>query len=207
MSCFINQGEICLCSSRIFVHTSVYNDFLERFVKEAKKYTIGDPMTDVTIGAMNSEAHFKKVKSYIMIAQEEGGTLHCGGPVTLNGKLGNGYYIAPTIVTGLPDTSRCMQEEIFGPVVCVNEFNSIEEVVSRVNATPYGLSATVWSENNRELINTAHDLRVGTVWCNTWLTRDLNMPFGGTKESGMGREGAVDSFHFFTEQKTVCIAL
>ncbi|KAE9413085.1 hypothetical protein Angca_006247 [Angiostrongylus cantonensis] len=183
-SCFINQGEICLCSSRIFVHSSIYKNFLELFVKEAQK-----------------------VKSYISLAQKEGGTILCGGGVTLNGELKNGYYIAPTIVIDLPDSSRCMQEEIFGPVVCVTVFHSMEEVVSRVNNSPYGLSATVWSENNQELINTANRLRVGTVWCNTWMTRDLNMPFGGTKESGMGREGADDSIHFFTERKTVCIAL
>uniref|UniRef100_A0A0K0DP64 Aldehyde dehydrogenase family 8 member A1 n=1 Tax=Angiostrongylus cantonensis TaxID=6313 RepID=A0A0K0DP64_ANGCA len=206
-SCFINQGEICLCSSRIFVHSSIYKNFLELFVKEAQKYTVGDPLTNVTLGAMNSETHFEKVKSYISLAQKEGGTILCGGGVTLNGELKNGYYIAPTIVIDLPDSSRCMQEEIFGPVVCVTVFHSMEEVVSRVNNSPYGLSATVWSENNQELINTANRLRVGTVWCNTWMTRDLNMPFGGTKESGMGREGADDSIHFFTERKTVCIAL
>ncbi|VDM63876.1 unnamed protein product [Angiostrongylus costaricensis] len=206
-SCFINQGEICLCSSRIFVHSSIYKNFLELFVKEAQKYTVGDPLMDVTLGAMNSETHFEKVKSYISLAQKEGGTILCGGAVTLNGKLKNGYYIAPTIIIDLPDSSRCTQEEIFGPVVCVTVFHSMEEVVSRVNDSPYGLSATVWSENNEELINTANRLRVGTVWCNTWMTRDLNMPFGGTKESGMGREGANDSMHFFTEKKTVCIAL
>ncbi|VDL73811.1 unnamed protein product [Nippostrongylus brasiliensis] len=164
-SCFINQGEICLCTSRIFVHSSIYDNFVEQLVREAKKYTVGNPKDDVTLGAVNSKAHFEKV------------------------------------------IIRFDEEEIFGPVVCVTAFDSSEEVISRANATPYGLSATVWSENNEELINTAHGLRVGTVWCNTWLTRDLNMPFGGTKESGMGREGALDSFHFFTEQKTVCIRL
>ncbi|KHJ98044.1 aldehyde dehydrogenase family protein [Oesophagostomum dentatum] len=206
-SCFINQGEICLCSSRIFVHSTLYEDFVEQLVSEAKKYSVGDPATDVTLGAMNSEVHFNKVKSYITLAQEEGGVVHCGGVVRMDGELKEGFYIAPTVVTGLSDSSRCMQEEIFGPVVCVAKFNSLEEVTARANNTCYGLSATVWSENNEELINTAHGLRVGTVWCNTWLTRDLNMPFGGTKQSGMGREGALDSFHFFTEQKTICIKI
>ncbi|PIO73281.1 aldehyde dehydrogenase family protein [Teladorsagia circumcincta] len=199
-SCFINQGEICLCSSRIFVHKAIYRSFVELLVQEAKKFTVGDPSKEVTLGAMNSEAHFNKVKSYISLSEKEGGTVQCGGEIKLDGSLKNGYYIAPTVITDLGDSSRCMQEEIFGPVVCVTEFESTEEVVSRANATPYGLSATVWSENNKELINTAHALRVGT-------TRDLNMPFGGTKESGMGREGAVDSLHFFTEQKTVCIRI
>ncbi|KAK5979188.1 2-aminomuconic 6-semialdehyde dehydrogenase, partial [Trichostrongylus colubriformis] len=169
--------------------------------------TVGDPVKDVTLGAMNSEAHFNKVKSYISLAEKEGGKVHCGGVVNMDGDMKDGYYIAPTVITDVEDSSRCMQEEIFGPAVCVTEFDSTEEVISRANATPYGLSATVWSENSNELINTAHGLRVGTVWCNTWLTRDLNMPFGGTKESGMGREGAIDSLHFFTEQKTVCIKL
>ncbi|KAK6062299.1 aldehyde dehydrogenase family protein [Cooperia oncophora] len=231
-SCFINQGEICLCSSNIFVHKAVYKDFVARLVEEAKKFTVGDPAKDVTLGAMNSKAHFDKVKSYISLAEKEGGTVHCGGEVNMDGHLKEGYYIAPTVITDVGDSSRCMQEEIFGPVVCITEFEStevfycvhfgailmeprrgpvmrvtFEEVLSRANATTYGLSATVWSENNKELINTAHGLRVGTVWCNAWLVRDLNMPFGGTKESGMGREGAVDSLHFFTEQKTVCIRL
>ncbi|KAJ1350090.1 hypothetical protein KIN20_005804, partial [Parelaphostrongylus tenuis] len=147
------------------------------------------------------------VKSYISIAQQEGGTIQCGGTLALNGELKNGYYIAPTVITGLPDSSRCMQEEIFGLLFCVTEFKSMEEIISRVNESPYGLSATVWSENCQELINTANRLRVGTVWCNTWMTRDLNMPFGGTKESGIGREGAADSMDFFTEKKTVCIGL
>ncbi|KAK6760034.1 hypothetical protein RB195_021527 [Necator americanus] len=206
-SCFINQGEICLCTSRIFVHSSLYENFVEQLVNEAKKFTVGDPSEDVTLGAINSGEHFNKVKSYITIAHKDGGTVHCGGVVDMNGELRNGFFIAPTVVTGLPDSSRCMQEEIFGPVVCVTKFSSLEEVTSRANNTCYGLSATVWSENNEELINTAHRLRVGTVWCNTWLTRDLNMPFGGTKQSGMGREGAVDSLHFFTEQKTICIKM
>ncbi|EYC03252.1 hypothetical protein Y032_0095g2838 [Ancylostoma ceylanicum] len=177
-SCFINQGEICLCSSRIFVHSSIYEDFVEKLVQEAKKYTVGNPTEDVTLGAMNSEVHFNKVKSYITLAEEEGGTVHCGGVLHMNGELKGGFFIAPTVVTDLPDSSRCMQEEIFGPVVCVTRFESLEEVTARANDTTYGLSATVWSENNEELINTAHRLRVGTVWCNTWLTRDLNMPFG-----------------------------
>ncbi|CAJ0610448.1 unnamed protein product, partial [Cylicocyclus nassatus] len=206
-SCFINQGEICLCSSRIFVHSSVYDTFVKGLVNEAKKYTIGDPTTNVTLGAINSKAHFDKVKSYIAYAEEDGGTVHCGGTIDFDGELKNGYFIAPTVVSGLEDTSRCMQEEIFGPVVCVTKFGSLEEVTNRANDTCYGLSATVWSENSEELLNTAHALRVGTVWCNTWLTRDLNMPFGGTKQSGMGREGALDSLHFFTEQKTICIKM
>nr|CDJ88507.1 Aldehyde dehydrogenase domain containing protein [Haemonchus contortus] len=165
-SCFINQGEICLCSSRIFVHAAIYEEFVKRLVEEAKKFSVGDPAKDVTLGAMNSKAHFEKVKLYISYAEKEGGIVHCGGTVSMDGNLKNGYYIAPTVITGLGDSSRCMQEEIFGPVVCVTPFKSVEEVISRANATPYGLSATVWSENAKELINTAHGLRVGTV-CDT----------------------------------------
>ncbi|CAI4228240.1 unnamed protein product [Auanema sp. JU1783] len=203
-SCFINQGEICLCTSRLYVHDSIYDEFLKMFLTETEKYSVGDPEENMTLGAMNSKQHFEKVKSYVGIAKEEG-KVHCGGPVTVPGKCSEGYYISPTVVTDIGDDSRCMNEEIFGPVVCIIKFNDLEEVVNRSNSSSYGLSATVWSEKMDELIETSNKLRVGTVWCNTWLTRDLKMPFGGTKQSGIGREGQEDSLHFFTEAKTVCI--
>ncbi|CAJ0945348.1 unnamed protein product, partial [Mesorhabditis belari] len=206
-SSFINQGEICLCSSRVYVHETIFDNFLEKYVANAKKFTVGDPRGDFTLGAINSELHYNKVMSYIDLAVKEGGTIHCGGKVNVDGDCHDGYFIAPTIITGLDEKSKCVQDEIFGPVVCVMSFKTKEEVIDRANATPYGLSACVFSALSDELHNTASQLRVGTVWCNTWLTRDLNMPFGGTKQSGMGREGATDSFHFFTEQKTICIAL
>ncbi|CAJ0582970.1 unnamed protein product, partial [Mesorhabditis spiculigera] len=206
-SSFINQGEICLCSSRIYVHESIFDEFLSKFVEAAKKFTVGDPRGPSTLGAMNSEIHYNKVMGYIKLAEKEGGKIHCGGKAEIEGRCEKGYFIAPTIITGLDENSKCVQDEIFGPVVCVMPFSTREEVISKANATPYGLSACVWSAISEELHNTAGQLRVGTVWCNTWLTRDLNMPFGGTKQSGIGREGGEDSFHFFTEPKTICIAL
>ncbi|GMT33445.1 hypothetical protein PFISCL1PPCAC_24742, partial [Pristionchus fissidentatus] len=207
-SCFINQGEVCLCTSRLFVHHSIYDKFLDLFLEEAKQYTVGDPETGTKLGAMNSKVHFEKVMSYIEIAKKEGGKIVKGGrSVELEGRCSEGYFIEPTVITELNDSSRCMTEEIFGPVVCLVPFGSNEEVIRRANGTPYGLSATVFSQNIDEIHSIARSLRVGTVWCNTWMLRDLNMPFGGTKDSGMGREGGTDSLHFFTEQKTICIKI
>ncbi|CAB3399189.1 unnamed protein product [Caenorhabditis bovis] len=206
-SCFFNQGEICLCTSRLFVQADIFDDFVKKFVQIAKNYSVGDPADNVNIGAINSKQHFQKIKRYIEYAKEEGGIIHCGGVVEMPGKLQNGYFIAPTVITGISDSSKCMTDEIFGPVICLTPFRSIEEVVTRANATEYGLSATVWSTNSSDLLNTAHALRAGTVWCNTWMVRDLNMPFGGCKQSGQGREGIHDSLHFYADAKTVCVKL
>ncbi|KAF8386566.1 alh-10 [Pristionchus pacificus] len=207
-SCFINQGEVCLCTSRLFVHKSIFDNFLGDFLEEAKKYTVGDPESGAKLGAVNSKIHFDKVMSYIKIASEEGGKIELGGrSVQPEGRCNGGYFIQPTVISGLTDDSRCMKEEIFGPVVCIVPFETNEEVIKRANSTSYGLSATVFSQNVNEIHSIARSLRVGTVWCNTWMLRDLNMPFGGTKDSGMGREGGEDSLHFFTEQKTICLKI
>ncbi|CAD5233281.1 unnamed protein product [Bursaphelenchus xylophilus] len=207
-SCFANQGEICLCTSRIFVQRAIYDSFMEQFVAQASKLKVGCPTDASTnLGALVSKAHYEKVASYITLAEKEGLAVHCGGPVKLNGPLSGGYFIAPTVISGASDDSRLMREEIFGPVVVVTPFDTADEAVRRVNASEYGLSATVWSESIDNLTSVANRLRVGTVWCNCWLVRDLTMPFGGTKQSGSGREGLEDSLHFYTEQKTVCIKL
>ncbi|CAI5455821.1 unnamed protein product [Caenorhabditis angaria] len=206
-SAFLNQGEICLCTSRLFVERNIYEEFVGKFVAEAKKYTVGDPTSNVNLGAMNSKIHFEKVKSYIETVTEQGGKIHCGGVQLLDGEFKNGYFIAPTVITDLADNSKCMTDEIFGPVVCITPFDKDDEAIERVNSTPYGLSATVWSRDSKRLLNTANELRVGTVWCNTWLTRDLGMPFGGCKQSGLGREGVHDSLHFYADAKTVCVKL
>uniref|UniRef100_A0A1I7TC44 Aldedh domain-containing protein n=1 Tax=Caenorhabditis tropicalis TaxID=1561998 RepID=A0A1I7TC44_9PELO len=206
-SSFLNQGEICLCTSRLFVQRPIFDDFVKSYVQEAQKFTIGDPSTQVQIGAMNSKVHFEKVKKYIEIAKKEGGNIHCGGVKTVSNGCEDGYFIAPTVITGLPDSSQCMTDEIFGPVVCITPFDTSEEVIERANSTSYGLSATVWSANTDELLNTANELRAGTVWCNTWLARELSMPFGGCKQSGTGREGLHDSLHFYSDAKTVCVNL
>ncbi|CAD5233282.1 unnamed protein product [Bursaphelenchus xylophilus] len=207
-SCFTNQGEVCLCTSRIFVQRAIYKNFLEKFAALAKELKVGCPTDPSTnIGALVSKAHYEKVASYIALAEKEGLQINCGGIARLNGPLTGGYFIAPTVISGLSDDCRLMREEIFGPVVVVAPFETAEEVVKRVNASEYGLSATVWSDSIDNVTFVANRVRVGTVWCNCWLVRDLTMPFGGTKQSGLGREGLEDSIHFYTEQKNVCIKL
>ncbi|TKR80328.1 hypothetical protein L596_014417 [Steinernema carpocapsae] len=206
-SCFINQGEICLCSSRLYVHREIFDEFCSKLVEKAKEMTVGDPEENKTLGALVSDVHFKKVASYIDLAKEENCEILCGGVPSIEGKCSNGYFVSPTVVTNVKATSRLLNEEIFGPVVCVVPFDTRDEAIAKANAVPYGLSASIWSKNVDEIHATASALRVGTVWCNCWLVRELNMPFGGTKDSGMGREGAADSIHFFTEQKTICVKI
>lgn len=208
-SSFSNQGEICLCGSRIFVERSLYPRFVEEFVKRTKALTIGDPLEEQTkVGAINSEAHLKKVMSYVELAKEEGGKIICGGnTVTVPGRCAEGYFIEPTIITGLPYNCRTNQEEIFGPVVTIMPFDTEEEVLSYANSTSYGLSATVWTENLRRAHRISAQLKSGIIWVNCWLFRDLRTPFGGMKQSGVGREGGWEALRFFTEAKNVCIKL
>uniref|UniRef100_A0A915E3H7 Aldehyde dehydrogenase domain-containing protein n=1 Tax=Ditylenchus dipsaci TaxID=166011 RepID=A0A915E3H7_9BILA len=212
-SCFANQGEICLCTSRLYVHNTIFQHFVDKFVNETNKLKVGDPEeVGSDLGALVSRTHFNKVSSYIDLAKQEGLEIACGGAnkdssINLNERCQKGYFIAPTVIIGAADESRLMQEEIFGPLVCITSFEGVEEVIQRANALPYGLSASVWSKDVDEITTVSTKLRVGTVWCNCWLVRELNMPFGGTKESGIGREGVTDSIHFFTEAKNVCLKL
>ncbi|XP_045610114.2 2-aminomuconic semialdehyde dehydrogenase [Procambarus clarkii] len=205
---FTNQGEVCLCTSRIFVQQPLYEEFLDKFVEVTKELQVGDPSNDdMFMGALISKAHLDKVRSYVHYAIEDGGTVLCGEGVDLcilQEENRNGYFMRPTVIVGLDDNSRCMQEEIFGPVTCVVPFTTEEEVINRANNTPYGLCASVWTSNLGVAHRVAHKLKVGTVWTNCWLVRSLDMPFGGVKNSGMGREGTQDSLEFFTECKTVC---
>lgn len=209
LSSFSNQGEICLCGSRIFVERPVYDRFVSEFTKRVKSLTVGDPLDEkVKIGAVNSEAHMNKIISYIKLAQEEGGKVECGGErITVEGRCANGYFIAPTIITGLPYDCRTNQEEIFGPVVTIMPFDTEEEVLQYANSTTYGLSATLWTENLTRTHRIAGQLKSGIVWVNCWLFRDLRTPFGGMKQSGVGREGGWEALRFFTETKNVCIKL
>jgi aminomuconate-semialdehyde/2-hydroxymuconate-6-semialdehyde dehydrogenase len=203
-SSFWNQGEICLCGSRIFVERSIHDVFVERFVAATKKLRIGDPLDDATdIGALISETHLSKVMGYIDVAKQEGGTIVAGG----NRVDRPGYFVEPTIVTGLGCDCRVLQEEIFGPVVTITPFDNEEEAIRFANSTRYGLSATVWTRDLSRAHRVAAALDSGTVWINCWLLRDLRVPFGGMKESGVGREGGFDSLNFFTEAKTVCVKL
>ncbi|KAM9383296.1 2-aminomuconic semialdehyde dehydrogenase isoform 2-T2 [Phaethornis superciliosus] len=208
-SSFANQGEICLCTSRIFVQRGIYNEFLKRFVAEAKKWKVGNPSDPtVDVGALISKEHLEKVRKYVKEAQAEGARVLCGeGVDSLTLPAGNqkGYFMLPTVIAEVKDESRCMQEEIFGPVTCVVAFDTEEEVIERANGVKYGLAATVWSSNVGRVHRVARRLQCGLVWTNCWLVRDLNLPFGGMKASGIGREGAKDSYEFFTEVKTITI--
>jgi aminomuconate-semialdehyde/2-hydroxymuconate-6-semialdehyde dehydrogenase len=208
-SSFSNQGEICLCGSRILVERSLYDRFATEFVKRTKELVVGDPLEDKTrIGALVSEAHQKKVLSYIELAKQEGGIILCGGEkVKMTGRCEDGYFVSPTVITGLDQRCRTNQEEIFGPVVTIMPFDKDEEAIAFANATAYGLSATIWTENLKRAHRVAHQLKSGIVWINCWLLRDLRTPFGGMKQSGVGREGGWEAMKFFTETKNVCVKI
>jgi aminomuconate-semialdehyde/2-hydroxymuconate-6-semialdehyde dehydrogenase len=207
-SSFANQGQICLCGSRIMVQRGIYETFKTRFVEEVKKLRVGDPQSEQSqIGAVVSEAHMNKILEYVEIAKGEGGKILCGGErIHPQGKE-KGYYILPTVIEGLPASCRTNLEEIFGPVVTIMPFDTEEEAIANANLVRYGLSATVWTENLTKAHRVASQIESGIVWINTWLLRDLRTPFGGVKDSGVGREGGFDALRFFTEPQNVCIKL
>ena len=207
-SSFMNQGEICLCGSRVFVQRAVYQEVKDRLVAEVNQLTIGNPLDEnMRIGAIVSKPHYEKVLGYIELAKEEGATILTGGKAVHPSGLENGWYISPTILEGLPFDCRCNMEEIFGPVITIMPFDTEEEVLEMANATEYGLAATVWTSNLNTAHRVANKIQMGIVWINCWLLRDLRTPFGGTKSSGVGREGGWEAMKFFTEPKNVCIAL
>ena len=206
-SSFSNQGEICLCGSRIFVERPLFERFKGDFVERVSNLTVGDPLDAATdVGAIVSRQHFDKIMSYIGLAQEEGGTMLTGGRQrSLDGRCADGWFIEPTVIDGLAQSCRTNQEEIFGPVVTVMPFDTEDEVLGYANDVRYGLSATVWTENLSRAHRVASKLEAGIVWINCWLLRDLRTPFGGVKDSGVGREGGFEALRFFTEEKNVCI--
>lgn len=206
-SSFDNQGQICLCGSRIFIEESIYDKFKTAFVNRVNALKVGDPNEESTnLGAVVSKSHMEKVLSYVTLAQEEGGKVLTGGhQIQLEGRLKYGYYIAPTVIEGLDYTCRTNQEEIFGPVVTITPFSSTEEVLKMANSTKYGLASSVWTSNINKANIVAKKLHAGIVWINCWLLRDLRTPFGGVKQSGVGREGGNEALQFFTEPKNVCI--
>lgn len=206
-SSFANQGQICLCGSRIFVERPIYERFRDDLVSRALEMNIGDPLEESTnVGAIVSESHMQKILSYVDLAKKEGGRILCGGErVILDGRCADGFFIRPTVIEGLSHDCRTNQEEIFGPVVSIMPFDSEEEVVGYANSVRYGLSATVWTENLSRAHRVAAALDSGIVWVNCWLLRDLRTPFGGMKDSGMGREGGFEALRFFTEEKNVCV--
>lgn len=208
-SSFSNQGEICLCGSRIFVERPMYERFRKDFVARVAALKVGDPLdADTDVGAIVSKQHFDKIMSYIELAKTEGGTILCGGKqANLDGRCADGWFIEPTVVEGLPPDCRTNQEEIFGPVVTIMPFDTEDEVVSYANSVRYGLSATVWTENLSRAHRVAAKLESGIVWVNCWLLRDLRTPFGGVKDSGIGREGGFEALRFFTEEKNVCVMI
>jgi aminomuconate-semialdehyde/2-hydroxymuconate-6-semialdehyde dehydrogenase len=191
------------------VERSIYDRFVDEFVQKTRSLIVGDPMDEGTrIGAVISEGHLKKILSYIELAKEEGGTILTGGHrLGLRGRCAGGYFVEPTIIVGLDQQCRTNQEEIFGPVVTIMAFDKEEEAIAYANSTAYGLSATLWTENLKRAHRVASEIRSGIIWVNCWLLRDLRTPFGGMKQSGMGREGGWDAMKFFTEVKNVCIKL
>ena len=204
---FANQGQVCLCGSRILVHRTLYDSFLEAFLAEVAKLRAGDPLDpSTTFGSLVSKEHRKKVDGYVRLAEQEGGEILTGGhPLELTPPFHQGAFYAPTVIGGLAVESRSATEEIFGPVVTVHPFDSLEQAVGMANHGPYGLAASIWTRNLQSAHWASNALNVGMVWVNCWLKRDLRTPFGGVKHSGVGREGGVYSLAFYTEPKNVCI--
>jgi len=208
-SSFSNQGQICLCGSRILIHKSIYEKFKSEFIERVKKLTVGDPLQEASKqGAVVSKVHFDKVMNCIAVAKEEGGTILLGGEaVTPEGRCANGYFIQPTIIEGLGAHCKTNMEEIFGPVVTLQTFETEEEALLLANASNYGLASTIWTQDISRANRLALNINTGIVWINCWLLRDLRTPFGGMKNSGVGREGGWEALRFFTETKNVCVEL
>lgn len=205
---FQNQGQICLCGSRILVEQSVYETFLDRFVAAAAALRVGDPLDPSTEqGAVVSRQHLEKILGYIDLARSEGGTIACGGAraEAPNDRCRDGFFVLPTVVTGLPMSCRTNQEEVFGPFVTIAPFRDEDDAVRSANGVVYGLAAMLWTRDLARAHRVADRLEAGVVWVNCWMLRDLRTPFGGTKASGVGREGGDEALRFFTEPKNVCI--
>lgn len=208
-SSFANQGQICLCGSRIYIERSIYEKFKQVFIEKTKALKPANPSDDTSrLGAIVSKEHMQKILSYIDLAKTEGGTILCGGEqVHLEAENKGGWFMEPTIIEGLSIDCRTNQEEIFGPVVTLTPFDTEDEVIGYANATQFGLASIIWTENLKRAHRVANRLHSGIVWINCWLLRDLRTPFGGVKSSGVGREGGFEALRFFTEAKNICLKL
>jgi aminomuconate-semialdehyde/2-hydroxymuconate-6-semialdehyde dehydrogenase len=205
---FSNQGEICLCGSRLLVQRAIYEEFKPRYLERVRALRVGDPDDNRSdLGALVSGAHFDKVTTCIERAIAEGGCVLTGGEaVKLDGRCAEGWFVAPTVIEGLPQQCATNREEIFGPVVTLIPFEDEDQAIAIANDTEYGLAASLWTTNLDRAQRMAERLDFGIVWINCWMLRDLRTPFGGVKHSGMGREGGTDALRFFTESKNICIA-
>ncbi len=208
-SAFTNQGEICLCGSRIYVERPIYDRFLRAFLDKVETLKVGDPLESQTLmGALISDEHLQKVLGYVALAASEGGRVLTGGQrVFLEDRCAKGFFMQPTVIEGLTEDCKVNQEEIFGPVVTIQPFEGLEHAIRLANGTEYGLAASIWTTDLRKAHGVSHALQFGIVWVNTWLLRDLRTPFGGTKLSGVGREGGWEALKFFTEPQNICVRL
>ena len=208
-SSFSNQGQICLSSSRILIQTEIFQRFKKDFIGKVNKLIVGDPQDhESNLGAISSKNHFNKILNYIKLAEKEGGEILFGGKaLKLSGRCKKGWFIEPTIIEGLNNNAKTNQEEIFGPVVTLIPFDNEEDAIQIANESDYGLSATIWTEDKERATRVSNQVEAGVIWVNCWLVRDLRTPFGGMKQSGMGREGGSEALRFFTEQKNVCTSI
>ncbi len=204
---FTNQGQICLCGSRILVHEKIYSRFREAFIQRMQALRIGDPLEATTQqGALVSKEHYEKVLRAIETAKKEGGKITVGGKaVHPAGRCHAGWFIEPTLIEGLGNSCQTNQEEIFGPVATLAPFKDEAEAISAANSTPYGLAASIWTQDLNRAHRVAQQIEAGIVWVNCWMVRDLRTPFGGIKNSGVGREGGLEALRFFTEPKNICL--
>jgi len=208
-SSFANQGQICLCGSRIIIESSIYDRFCDDLVDKTKSLVQGDPLEESTQqGAVVSEEHMAKIMKHIEMAKDDGGTVLTGGERNIvNGRCKEGWFIKPTVIEGLGTNCKINQEEVFGPVVTLLPFDSEEEALEIANSTDYGLTASIWTSDLSRAHRLAGQIEAGIVWINCWMLRDLRTPFGGVKNSGLGREGGWEALRFFTELKNVCVKI
>lgn len=206
---YSNQGQICLCGSRILVHRPIMSRFREAFIAQLQTLKLGDPNAPETqLGALISREHLDKVQAAIATAHAEGGRLLLGGkPAELNGRCANGYFLEPTLFDQLPNTCESNQNEVFGPFATLIPFEDEAQAILFANQSDYGLAASIFTQDVSRAHRVAHALQTGLVWVNTWMQRDLRVPFGGVKNSGLGREGGLDAMRFFTEAKNITIAI